>query len=648
MACVASRISRFVIVLVAFLLVAPGAWADPGSSKDDRGGSEGARHDHESGRSQGTTAEEASDESDPEEPQEDPEPSESPRTGPSREETREASGHQEPVSRQGAEGDALDTSFSASPAHIDVGEESALSVTITNNGADAIGSLEVVAGLPPSLDLVSSVPTAARDEGVIRLDLGSLPVGATAGARLIVVGIEAPAPQLPVRFALVADDQIVRHDLTVEVDPAGPPGLELAQSGPLLVQVGDAGEFALTVSNSTDEVLTNLSVVAEIATELDVAGVAPTPEADAVQLGSSAVGEDIVWLFHELQPNETVELAWSALAVAPGDLEATNLISAEVAGRDVASSEQSTYLGFVETPEVESNQAPAPLVRRRVVTKMVPVTKELAGSVGGLLPVTGGSPVMVSGLGGLLIALGLVALWLSGRAPALRRCGVVALSALLLTSVACVSSSDGPSDSSSGISGLSAVERAAGLDEMPKLEDQVLGIQIERDPPAPGATASSTTPEPGVVGGGQMQTETVMQQVVTVESIVVPPPALPVREMSSATGDNIASLTLLPTGELTATSSRAMTFGAQHELLVSVEGSGSRLDATVTLTNLTRTERLAVRGRLVLELAGEGASSTLYSDPIDVVLEPAASVDTGFTFSLPTGSFSAAAGFLND
>lgn len=661
MAYLASLMSRGLVLLVALLLLGPGAWANPGSA-EDRGRSEQARErsDERERASEAESEEPPREESGHERPEEtsgtgsdqgeaedDPAPSDEP--GPDDGHASERGDRGDSEAEDESRSDRVDATFSASPARVRPGDTSTLSVTATNSGDETIASLELIVELPPTLKLVSSDPSGVADDDIVRLGLGSLSVGASTTAEIVVLGTTASGAELPVRFALIADDHIYRHELMVEVDRAAHQDLGLSASAPLLVQVGDTEGFSLTVSNSTAAPLRDVVVIAEIAPELDVAGVVPVTEADAVQLGKSASGEDIVWIFHSLEPGESVDVAWTATAVAPGDLEATSSIRAAVGERDVVRSRQSTYLGYVEALEVAANDPQAPQTRRRVVTKMVPVSSEVAASPAGLLPVTGGSPGVVVGIGALLIALGLGSLWLSGRPLGIRRVGIVAALSLLLTAAACVSSQEPSTGDAGNVSGGAAAERAAGVEEMPEPEDEVLGVRIEREPQSRADGEAGLAPSDPIELAQDVptQSETVLEEVVTVESVLVPPPALPVRAMTSRSSDNAMSITWTPP-DLVATSSRTITADAADELLVSVQGSGSSLSAIVGLTNLSETERLAVRGKLSLEVAGEADSSTLYSEAIDVVLEPGASIEADFTFALPAGTFYVTGGFLSD
>ncbi len=294
---------------------------------------------------------------------------------------------------------------------------------------------------------------------------------------------------------------------------------------------------------------------------------------------------------------------------------------------------------------------------------MVPVSREVAAAAAGLLPATGASPLAVVGAGLLFIVLGLTCLWLSGRTRSVRRGGVVAIAALLLTTTACVSTSEPPSPDVGKDAQQEMGEEAAEPDEVEpdgqdepedgqdepesEREDEVLGVRIERDRPEPGAggtdvatSLDATSPDPAAPS-----TEIVFEEVTVVESVLVAPPSLPVREMRSSDGDNVISITWDRASEtLTAASSRTLTIDATEEVLTSVVASGPGMTATVTLRNLAE-DRLAATGRLRLEVEQGEASSILYSERVEVVLDPGEEVSADFTFSLPDGSFALRGGF---
>lgn len=643
------------LVLIMSTLPFGVSWADPGrgDGRDDppAHGREKEDEDQENGEDQPDAddhqeGESSSDEqgsASHQEDEPDPEPSSPPSPTPS-------SSPGSPPNQGAAE--VIDVSFSASPASIAVGETSTLAVTITNPSSTAAEDAEVLVDLPAHLELVSSEPSASGSD-VLRISLGHIGPGDTASATLVVAGVDSPQDDQPIRFAVAVDGETWHHELFVAVDAADPAGLDLAQSSPLLLQVGDTGPFSATVSNHSESTLYEVAVITEIAPELDVVGVSPIEEADAIQLGSSSRGEDIVWIFDSLAPGQEVDLSWTARAVAPGDLEAGNVVEATLQGQPAASSRQDTYLGFVRGVRTERPVAPAPVVKERVVTRFVPVSTQVAASVGGgLLPVTGWSPTFVGFGGALLIGLGIVLMWASQGARA-RRLALVLLGSLLLVGTACVSdeTTRDPGADPQAVESASpeeTTEQNNDDQQDQEDEDEVLGLRIDRsdrrgsqddDPPAAPASASATS-EP--------VTEIVYEEVSEVVSVVVPVAELPLESLGARDGDNDLSFTWTPgSNDLQASSSRVVSRAATEEILVALSSEGDRLLATVTVANLADDRRLQMDGRLALKVvAGDGRSAALVSDPIHVVLEPGASTSADLAFSLPSGRYLAKGAFL--
>lgn len=543
--------------------------------------------------------------------------------------------------------DFVDVDFSASPASIAVGETSTLQVSVSNPSDIPAEEVEVLIDLPDHLELVSTQPQAQGTE-LLRIVLGRVDPGDSASASVVVLGVGSVRSDEPIRFAVTVAGETFHHELFVSVEDADEAGLGLSQSSPLLIQVGNVAGFSATLTNNTAEALEDVAVVTEIAPELDVVGVTPIEAADAIQLGGSPTGEDIVWIFDSLAPGEAVDLIWTARAVAPGDLQAGTVVEATLQGRPAASSSQDTYLGYVRGVRTERAAAPAPVVRERVVTKLVPVSSEVAASVGGILPVTGWSPGVMGSGGALLIALGMVLVWAS-RGIRSRRLALVMVGALLLTATACVSDQDSqdPDDRSQAVASPSPEETDAG-DPAEEEEDQVLGVRIDRSGRGEDPDVTSETPPVAETVVPEPATEVVYQEVSEVISVVVPVAELPVDALSSGSSDNNLSFSWGP-GDLQAASSRVLSRGATQEILVALTSRGDQLVATVSVTNLAEDRRLHVYGRLALDLvASDGRASSLVSDPIDVVLEPGASTAADLAFSLPSGSYSAEGIFLAD
>lgn len=117
--------------------------------------------------------------------------------------------------------------------------------------------------------------------------------------------------------------------------------------------VGDDVDYRITVSNEGDAEAHDVVVVDLVPDELDVAGVAPVDEAEAIQSGRSARGEDIVWVLGDVAAGGSVQLPWSATVVEAGDGEATNTVEATVEGQPAARDVHSLEIAQVKGKTVE-------------------------------------------------------------------------------------------------------------------------------------------------------------------------------------------------------------------------------------------------------------------------------------------------------
>lgn len=551
-----------------------------------------------------------------------------------------------------AAGPAL--SVSATPSSVRVGESVSVLVTVGASEDAPIHDAEILADLPSNLVFRSASRAVEVDAGLIRVPLGGVTAGDEVSVSLV---IEATAPptgaQHPVRIALTADEMVLRDEVAIRVEDESEGALALSQSSPLLVQVGDTGSFSMTLQNPSTRPAEDVVVVAEIAPELDVVGVDPVDEADAIQLGRSPAREDIVWLFESVAPEDEIELTWTAQAVVAGDFEAETSARASADGGFATDTSQTTYLGLVRGVRTEAGEPAGRVLRERVVTKLVPVTREVNASAAGLLPATGATPGAVVLLGTMLILSG-GGLLLAGQARPARRALAVAVFAGLLTMSACISDNESAprvvedAGSEETDSGADVAPGADEPDEDDEPEDRVLGVRIERDR-VPGDeeagrvasetdTSASETAPPAV-------TETVFEEVETTTLVLVPAPEPPTERLGSRSGDNLASLSISASGEPTVASSRMITAGATEELLVSAGGGGDAITSTVTLRNLAD-RRLEVKGVLVLSItSGAGSASELTSRPIDVVLEPGGETSAEFSFLLPAGDYSLTGAF---
>lgn len=540
---------------------------------------------------------------------------------------------QSPIDERSA---SVQMDLAAAPSTLEAGQRSTITVSVVVENS-RVEHAEVLVDLPQHLEFRSASHAVSATSGPLRFDLGSLDAGSRTAVTVVVEALRAPSgAQAPVRVAVTADGVVVRDEVAIIVGDESESSLALSQTSPLLVQVGDSGSFSLTLRNGSDQVVEDAVVVAEIAPELDVVGVAPIEEADAIQLGRSPAGEDIVWTFDELQPGAEVQLTWSARAVVAGDLEATMSARASAAGAFSASTTQTTYLGYVRGVRTDAGTKSAePIVEERVVTKLVPVTREVSAAAATLLPVTGATPSTVLLIAGALILLGGALILLS--VPTRRRKGLsVALLAIVLTASGCVS------DGGDRVSELPQAEEVPATtpksqDEKDQEKDRVLGLRIEREGSDGEGTEVPADPD-DAAPVSPPATEVVLEEVTTVEQVVVPAQEVPPTTLGSREGDNRVSMTL-GQGTPTVTSSRIISADATEELLVAAGGTPSELTASVSLRNLSEAP-MVVRGTLVLEIASDtGATSELTSAPVDTVLQPGGETAASFSFALPDGGY---------
>lgn len=555
--------------------------------------------------------------------------------------------------RPGTEGEedpapsGVTLAVSATPERIERGDTATIAIGISSPAY--VQDVEVLLDLPPHLEFRSASHPTSTSDGLLRFDLGSLAAGTRIQVDAVVEGGDhAGGPQAPVRIAVTADGVVLRDEVSIAVGDESESGLALSQSAPLLVQVGDSGAFSLTLRNNSNRVVEDAVVVAEIAPELDVVGVTPIVEADAVQLGRSRSGEDIVWTFAELEPGQQIDLTWTAQAVVAGDLEATNTAEAWAPDAPTETTTQTTYLGYVRGVRTTSGTpSSGPRVEERVVTTLVPVTRQIGGSAAGVLPLTGATPTAAVAVALALIGLGGALLLLGGNGVQGR--GVaVGLLALILAASACVSDPDGAaSDPPKGAASEAAPDAASPEDEKgagddDEEEDRVLGLRIEKERPQTGEGDTTADPDPEAPAEAPA-TEVVFQEVTTIERVLVGGGQPAAQTLGSRDGDNQVSMALAG-GAPTITSSRMISADQSEELLVTAGGSSSALTATVSLRNLSD-RPLVVRGTLVLEIAAAtGASSELTSD-VDVELQPGADTSADFSFSLPSGEYALTSAF---
>lgn len=533
-------------------------------------------------------------------------------------------------------------SVSAAPPRIAPGDTSTIRAVVSVPEGAAVDHAEVLVDLPDHLTFRSASHPVSATRRTLRLELGELLPGTQTTVEVVVEGLAHVGATAPVRIAVTADATVVRDEVGIVVSGESENALALSQSGPLLVQVGDTGSFSITLRNASERVVEDAIVVAEMAPELDVVGVTPIAEADAIQLGRSRAREDVVWVFETLAPGQEIELTWSAQVVTAGDLEATVAAEASAAQTPKTTSAQTTYLGYVLGVRTSAGDATTtPAVQERVVTKLVPVTREVSGAAAAQLPVTGATPADAVLVAVALIALGCAFLLFAGGTAA-RRASAVAALTVVLTASACVSDPGAGSNQQAAEPSVTAGSQDVpheGDEEDEKdeeAEDRVLGLRIERDEPESGAPSDPVAPTEAAEPQVPVTTEVVFEEVTTIERVTVA--QTPPRALASRVGDNQVSVQV-GAGAPTITSSRTISADQLEELLVSARGAGSALEATVTLRNLAD-HALVVRGVLVLEIASAaGTASELTSDTVDAVIQPGGEISARFSFSLPAGGY---------
>lgn len=421
-------------------------------------------------------------------------------------------------------------------------------------------------------------------------------------------------------------------------DGSGGGTLDLdASVSELLVEVGGTFRYTVTVRNTSDEPLDGVIVVDEVAPEVDVVAVPITDDVDAVQLGRSPRGEDIVWNVGRMQAGEEISLEWIARAASAGDLMAVNEVSAEAEKTPSRSESSTTFLASDQGVRAANPKA-APVTKKVVVlgTRLV----RAPSTDGAVLPVTGMEVVPYLLAAAVLIGLGFV---LSSRDRRRSRVAIGATVAILVLS-ACVSSS--PQDEAAEPRDEEVTETEP--EPEPKPSDQVLGKRLTRSPQeaaqdAAGAEdVTETTDEVA-----EATPEFVTEEVRTVKTVVVPPEELVSGPLASRDGDNQMSFDWDLDSRSIPTAASSVVFfpEATTELMTSLEVEGDAISVVVTLTNISD-DPIDVSGRLVHIVSGaDGELAEFTSEPIDMILNPGGDVEAEFSYLLPTGSYSSTSAF---
>jgi uncharacterized repeat protein (TIGR01451 family) len=415
-----------------------------------------------------------------------------------------------------------------------------------------------------------------------------------------------------------------------------------ARAGRLLAEVGDVFSYSIFVTNPGTEPLADIVVVDTVPAELTVFAV-PLPDAvDAVQVGSHRGKEDIVWVLRPIDPGETVELTWRALAWDPGDLRAVNKVSALVdssslqqqGGPPSATASSTTYLGG-DRAEGTKNPPYRRVEKRTVTVAATTQTTEPLGAPG-VLPATGIDPLPYLWSAAAAIAAGLLLVAISGSSRA-RRVAIATIATILMAA-GCTTEETPPQ-------ARSATPPPLEVPRPDSPRDSVLGLRIERPNFEPRTDAPTETPAESFAP----ETPVVTEPVQTIETVVVTAGDLPAEELDSRDGDNAMTYTW-DEASLTITEAASSAFfeaGAQAEILGELDVSDDGIAIDVIIANKLADRRLHVAGRIVHRIFDSAGAlvATLESAPIDVMLSPGGSTAVEFEYLLPSGSYSVSSDF---
>lgn len=436
-------------------------------------------------------------------------------------------------------------------------------------------------------------------------------------------------------------------------------------SSKVLAQVGERIDYTTHVTNNSTTDLSGVTVVAVLQPELSAQSFERVDEVDAATIGSSARGDDVVWVLKDLAPGATADLPWVAKVAKRGNLR-TFTATKTVAPAKTKAPDTTTYLA---TAGRRAPHNPVPMVQKKVVTyhsevvpaeeqplvTVAPATGTTEGASDDGLPFTGLDAMPLLLLGVFLIVMG-IGLALAPRAFDRRKIFIVMLVGL----TACVASNQdqaGP-DTTDKVKGKRITNTTTATTNpteitLPSSDGNGNGNGNGAGGGEGPATTTTLPVEPPTGGTGPGPTTVAQAPAPTVTtivrdaSLVTVPFDGPSEVLQSRPGDNQVTLDWSDASGVESAASSAM-FNADSpvEILSSLSEGKGTVVIDVTLRNIQDDKRLVVKGRLfhVVEGAG-GKIATLRSDPLDLVLNPNGVAEAHFTYRLPTGSYSLSSSF---
>lgn len=423
-----------------------------------------------------------------------------------------------------------------------------------------------------------------------------------------------------------------------------------AESRPLAAQLGDPVSHSLFVSNPGADTVRDVTIVALVPEELTVVSVPVINEADAIQLGRSEGREDIVWKLEAIEAGETVELPWTARAIALGDFVAVSDFAGRVGADVVAREESTTYLGDVTEREVDEGVAPS-LVKRVITFVRRPVVEAAAG----LLPVTGRPPGTVAIVALGMLGAGLLCLWLS-RYP-WKRVRIAFLATFVLLT-GCVASEPETADRPGSV--LAPTPSSPGGDKEASDRDaRVKGRRIRND--RRGARPGGEVPD-----GERPEARAAESR--DRDTLVIPrlgePPRISFELVPRVRTVEVEELPLVLLPSLDAGNTLTYRFDAGRRRVTEASSSTvfrrgglalletalstgrGHIEVRVSLTNVSPDKRIRMVGRLMHVVSSAGAAVARFeSEPIDVTLAPEGTIEASFSYLVPTGDYVADASF---